>query len=67
MSYRPVLIHTGAIAESIAEREYFASVIDFGELMAIRVRNFRSSQRNSFLVRRFASNQVSRTSGQRCS
>jgi hypothetical protein len=33
MSYRPVLIHAGAIAESIAEQEYFASVIDFGELM----------------------------------
>ena len=34
MSYRPVLIHAGAIAESIPEQEYFASVIDFGELMA---------------------------------
>jgi len=34
MSYRPVLIHAGAIAESIAEQEYFSSVIDFGELMA---------------------------------
>ena len=34
MSYRPVLNHAGAIAESIAEQEYFASVIDFGELMA---------------------------------
>ncbi|HEY3849852.1 MAG TPA: hypothetical protein VGL87_02695, partial [Steroidobacteraceae bacterium] len=34
MSYRPVLIHAGAIAESIAEQEYFASVIDFGELMS---------------------------------
>jgi hypothetical protein len=34
MSYRPVLIHAGAIAESIAEQEYFASVIDFGDLMA---------------------------------
>jgi uncharacterized protein len=34
VSYRPVLIHAGAIAESIAEQEYFASVIDFGELMA---------------------------------
>ena len=33
MSYRPVLIHAGAIAESIAEQEYFASVIDFGGLM----------------------------------
>jgi uncharacterized protein len=33
MSYRPVLIHAGAIAESIAEQEYFASVIDFGALM----------------------------------
>ena len=33
MSYRPVLIHAGAMAESIAEREYFSSVIDFGELM----------------------------------
>ena len=33
MSYRAVLIHAGAIAESIAEQEYFASVIDFGELM----------------------------------
>jgi hypothetical protein len=33
MSYRPVLIHAGAIAESIAEQEYFSSVIDFGELM----------------------------------
>ena len=34
MSYRPVLIHAGAIAESIAEQEYFASVIDFADLMA---------------------------------
>ena len=33
LSYRPVLIHAGAIVESIAEQEYFASVIDFGELM----------------------------------
>ena len=33
MSYRPVLIHAGAMAESIAEQEYFSSVIDFGELM----------------------------------
>ena len=33
MSYRPVLIHAGAIAESITEQEYFSSVIDFGELM----------------------------------
>jgi predicted mannosyl-3-phosphoglycerate phosphatase (HAD superfamily) len=30
MSYRPALIHGGAIAESINEREYFAAVIDFG-------------------------------------
>jgi hypothetical protein len=28
-----VLIHAGAIAESIPEQECFASVIDFGELM----------------------------------
>jgi hypothetical protein len=34
MSYQPVLIHAGAIAESIAEHEYFVSVIDFAELMA---------------------------------
>jgi len=34
MSYRPVLIHAGPIAESIREQEYFASVIDFGDLMA---------------------------------
>jgi len=33
MSYRPVLIHAGAIAEGIAEQEYFASMIDFGELI----------------------------------
>jgi hypothetical protein len=33
MSYRPVLIHAGAIAESIAEQKYFASAIDCGELM----------------------------------
>jgi hypothetical protein len=33
MSYRPVLIHAGAISESIAEQEYFASVIDFGDLL----------------------------------
>ena len=26
--------YAGAIAESIAEQEYFASVIDFGDLMA---------------------------------
>jgi uncharacterized protein len=32
MNYRPVLIHAGAIAESIAEQDYFASVIDVGEL-----------------------------------
>ena len=34
MSYRPVLIHAGAVAESVAEQDYFASLIDFGELMA---------------------------------
>jgi len=33
MSYRPVLIHAGALAESISEQEYFSCVIDFGELM----------------------------------
>jgi hypothetical protein len=33
MSYRPVLIHAGAIADSIVEQEYFASAIDFCELM----------------------------------
>ena len=33
MSYRPVLIHAGPIAESIAEQDYFSSVIDFGELL----------------------------------
>jgi AAA+ ATPase superfamily predicted ATPase len=34
VSYRPVLIHAGDIAESIAEQDYFSSVIDFGELLA---------------------------------
>jgi uncharacterized protein len=33
MSYQPVLIHAGAIADGIAEEEYFAATIDFGELM----------------------------------
>lgn len=33
MSYQPVLIHAGAVAESIAEQEYFAAMIDFGELL----------------------------------
>ena len=33
MSYRPVLLHAGAIAESIAEQDYFSSVIDFGEML----------------------------------
>jgi hypothetical protein len=33
MSYRPVLIHAGAISESIAEQQYFTSIIDLGELM----------------------------------
>ncbi len=33
MSYRSVLIHAGAVADSIAEQEYFSSVIDFGELL----------------------------------
>jgi uncharacterized protein len=34
MSYQPVLIHAGSIAESTVEEEYFAAVIDFGELMS---------------------------------
>jgi len=34
MSYRPVLIHAGAVADSIAEQEYFSAVIDFGELLS---------------------------------
>jgi hypothetical protein len=33
MSYRPVLIHAGGPAENIVEQEYFASVIDFSELL----------------------------------
>jgi hypothetical protein len=33
MSYQPVLIHTGAIADRIAEEGYFASMIDFRDLM----------------------------------
>jgi predicted AAA+ superfamily ATPase len=32
-SYRPVLIHSGAITDGIAEQDYFSSVIDFGELL----------------------------------
>ena len=33
MSYHPVLIHAGAIADGIAEEEYFAAVIDFADLI----------------------------------
>jgi uncharacterized protein len=33
VSYRPVLIHAGAIAEGIVEQDYFAAIIDFGELL----------------------------------
>ena len=32
MSYQPVLIHAGAAAGSIAEQDYFAKIVDFGEL-----------------------------------
>jgi uncharacterized protein len=34
MSYQPVLIHAGKIADSIAEDGYFAATIDFGELIS---------------------------------
>jgi hypothetical protein len=33
MSYQPVLIHAGAIADSIAEEGHFAAVIDIADLM----------------------------------
>jgi hypothetical protein len=33
VSYRPVLIHAGAIAEGIVEQDYFAATVDFGELL----------------------------------
>jgi uncharacterized protein len=33
VSYLPVLIHAGAIADSIVEEEYFAAVIDFADLI----------------------------------
>jgi predicted transcriptional regulator len=33
MSYQPVLIHAGALADTVAEQEYFSATIDFGELL----------------------------------
>jgi uncharacterized protein len=33
VSYRPVLIHAGAIADGVLEQDYFAATIDFGELL----------------------------------
>jgi hypothetical protein len=34
VSYRPVLIHAGSVADSILASEYFSTIIDFGELLA---------------------------------
>ena len=33
VSVRPVLIHAGGVADAVIEREYFAAMIDFGELL----------------------------------
>jgi hypothetical protein len=32
-SYHPVLIHAGALAESIADQDYFAATIDFADML----------------------------------
>ena len=33
-SYRPVLIHVNGVDKAVSESDYFASIIDFGSLLA---------------------------------